>query len=146
MNRLVVDSSIVIKWFIPEPHSEEANQILTLYQNGKLLLYAPDLLYAEIGNIVWKKQQFQGLSDRDAHEILALFGELDLTIFPSATLLERAYTIATNYKRTVYDSLYVALSLQESCPFITADQKLVNALQEKLPVLWLPEWEPTEHT
>jgi predicted nucleic acid-binding protein len=30
--------------------------------------------------------------------------------------------------RTVYDSLYIALSMHEGCRFVTADERLVNGL------------------
>lgn len=52
MNALVVDSSVVIKWLIHEPYSIEARQILEEYQDGLWSLQAPDLIYAELGNIL----------------------------------------------------------------------------------------------
>jgi predicted nucleic acid-binding protein len=70
MENLVVDSSVVIKWFVVEPHSTEARRLLNDYQDGNLSLLAPDLLAAEIGNIVWKKQRFQGLSAADGQLIV----------------------------------------------------------------------------
>jgi predicted nucleic acid-binding protein len=36
--------------------------------------------------------------------------------------------IATTYRRTVYDSLYVALAMYLDSEMITTDQRLVNAL------------------
>jgi predicted nucleic acid-binding protein len=62
MNYLVVDASVVIKWLVFEPYSTEARQILSDYQAGDLTLLAPDLLLAEVANIIWKKQMFQGIS------------------------------------------------------------------------------------
>ncbi len=47
----VVDASVVIKWFIEENLSAEAEAILG---HGEPL-FAPDLLLAEIGNVLWKK-------------------------------------------------------------------------------------------
>jgi predicted nucleic acid-binding protein len=51
MDKVVVDSSVAIKWFVVEPYSVEAHYILEAYQAGTLTLLAPDLLYAEVGNI-----------------------------------------------------------------------------------------------
>ncbi|MFQ6115590.1 MAG: type II toxin-antitoxin system VapC family toxin [bacterium] len=51
MGKIVVDSSVAIKWFVVEPFSAEARCILDGYQTGALALYAPDLINAEIGNI-----------------------------------------------------------------------------------------------
>jgi predicted nucleic acid-binding protein len=52
MDQVVVDSSVVIKWFVDEPYSAEAGRILTQYQNSGLSLLAPDLIYAELGNVI----------------------------------------------------------------------------------------------
>ena len=70
MEKIVVDSSIVIKWFVAEPLSDAARRVLDGYQSGALTLIAPDLLAAEIGNIVWKKYRFQGLVKADAEQII----------------------------------------------------------------------------
>jgi predicted nucleic acid-binding protein len=64
MDKIVVDSSVAIKWFVVEPFSTEAHRILDEYQTGTLTLLAPDLLYAEVGNVVWKKHRFLGLCHR----------------------------------------------------------------------------------
>ena len=45
MSRLVVDSSIVIKWFVPEVHSGDALR----YLDPNLERDAPELLLAQIG-------------------------------------------------------------------------------------------------
>ena len=82
MAKIVVDSSVVIKWFVTEPLSEEARRILDGYQAGTLTLIAPDLLAAEIGNIVWKKYRLQGLATADAEQIIAAFRELNIEIDP----------------------------------------------------------------
>ena len=61
-DKVVVDSSVAIKWFVVEPYSVEAHRILEGYQTGTLTPLAPDLLFAEVGNIVWKKHRFQSLA------------------------------------------------------------------------------------
>ena len=48
MTRLVVDSSVVIKWSIPEVHSADALR----YLDPDLERDAPELLLAEAGNMV----------------------------------------------------------------------------------------------
>lgn len=52
MTLLVVDSSVVIKWFVPEMLSPNALVLLDEYQSGQYHFLAPDFLNAEIGNIV----------------------------------------------------------------------------------------------
>jgi predicted nucleic acid-binding protein len=141
MPRLVIDSSVAVKWFVPEPYSIEARRILDGYRLGTVSFLAPDLLYAEVGNIIWKKQQFQGLAAADAQQVLTEFQAITFFVTPSAHLLSDAYQLAITYQRTVYDSLYVALSEQARCQFVTADERLVNALSTNFPnIVWLGNW------
>jgi len=66
-----------------------------------------------------------------------------IAITPAAELLEEAYDLAVAHRRTVYDALYLALSVREACPFVTADERLVNAVAGALPrVVWLGHWTP----
>jgi predicted nucleic acid-binding protein len=141
MAKIVVDSSVVIKWFIVEPLSTEARLVLNGYQKGELELLAPDLLSAEVGNIIWKKYMFQGLAATDANQIIHEFRGLTFTLTSANDLLEEAYRLAVTYQRTVYDALYIALSLYEQCPLVTADEKLVNAVHSAFPdVIWIANW------
>lgn len=128
VKKIVVDSSLVVKWYVPQPYSSKAREILNAYQDGNLLLLAPDLIYAEVGNIIWKLQRFQGLSETDAQAILNAFQLVTFVLTPAASLLNDAYCLAVSHQRTVYDALYVALSLRQQCQFVTADEKLVNAV------------------
>ena len=128
MDKIVVDSSVAIKWFIPQEYSSEANKILNSYQQGQVILLAPDLIYAEVGNIIWKMERFQVLESVDAQAVLDLFEQMQFNIVTSKQLLKSAYRFATNHQRSVYDSLYVVLSIRENCKFVTADSKLYNAV------------------
>ncbi|MGB3309693.1 MAG: type II toxin-antitoxin system VapC family toxin [Nodosilinea sp.] len=141
MTKVVVDSSVAVKWFIPQIHSDKARQILSAYQEGELDLLAPDLIYAEVGNIVWKLNRFQELSEQDAGNALKAFQLVDVSITPSSLLLNDAYHFAKEYQRTVYDSLYIALSLWHQCPFVTGDRKLVNAVNPMVPnIVAIENW------
>jgi predicted nucleic acid-binding protein len=141
MSKLVIDSSVAIKWFVPEPYSAEARRVLDQYQVGALILHAPDLINAEIGNIIWKKHLFQGLAAADADAVISEFRKLAFVLTPTAALLEDAYRLAVTHQRTVYDCLYLALSIREGCQFITADERLVNAIRAlHSNIVWLPDW------
>ena len=48
---------------------------------------------------------------------------------PVRPLLEPAYEIALATGRTLYDSVYLALSTALGCKLVTADRRLFNALQ-----------------
>ena len=141
MSAIVIDSSVAIKWFLPEPFSTEARRLLDSYRTNTLSFVAPDLLNAEFGNILWKKQIFHGLAAADAQNVIAEFRKLEFTFISSASLLDEAYRLAVAYQRTVYDSIYLALSIRENCQLVTADERFVNAIGSAIPnLVWLPNW------
>jgi predicted nucleic acid-binding protein len=138
MANLIVDSSVAIKWFVPEPYSTEARRILDDYQTGAVSFLAPDLINAEFGNIVWKKRLFQGLDEADAQTVIDEFRKVTFRLTSTAELLEEAFLLAVTHHRSVYDMLYLALSIRENCQFVTADEKMVNAIGSSFPnVVWV---------
>lgn len=141
MDQVVIDSSVIMKWFVVEDHTAEALQIRVRYNADELLLLAPDVINAEVGNIVWKKHNRGELPTSDAQAIIADFLIVELELTPTSGLLNEAYQLAIAYKRTVYDSMYLALAGREQCPFVTADEKLFNAVSGAIPgVILLRDW------
>ena len=141
MENVVMDSSVAIKWFVTEPYSTESRKILDGYKAGDINLLAPDLINAEVGNIIWKKHHVQDLSAEDAQEIIETFQSVTIEFTPSAVLMDEAYRLAIAHERTVYDMMYVALSKREKCRFVTADERLVNAIGEHFSdVVWIANW------
>lgn len=113
---LVADSNVAVKWYVDEQHSTEARRILADYKAGSLILLAPDMIYAESGNIMWKKRTFQSFDPKDAERIVKRFrAQSVFSLTSTADLVEEAYQLAVTHKRMVYDSLYLALSLRAGC-------------------------------
>jgi predicted nucleic acid-binding protein len=136
----VVDASVAAKWCLPakgETLTEEALRLLGRYVKGEIRFVVPDLFWAELANLLWKAVR-QGRSVKSAAETaLRTLGENRLPTVPSLVLLDLAFDIASGFDRTVYDSLYLALALQFRAQFVTADEKLANAVAAQLPVKWL---------
>ena len=64
ISRVVVDASVAIKWFVPEVHAETARCLL---REGMTLL-APDLIWAEVANALWRKWREKELSAEAVQE------------------------------------------------------------------------------
>jgi predicted nucleic acid-binding protein len=137
--RLVVDASVAIKWYLPEIHSEKAERLL----NGAVDLCAPDLIFSEIGNILWKRVMRMDLMEEKARSIMSSLRDLPLTIWRADILAEGALSIACSTKRSFYDSLYLALAVTSDCRLVTADLKLLNSLKNvalfKKHLLWIED-------
>ncbi len=141
MKNLVVDSGIAVKWFIQEEDSDAAQFILDEYESENLSFLAPTLIYAEFGNIIWKKLIFQGLESTDADFAIQKFKNISFVLTPTSILFDDAFRIAVEYKRSFYDSLYLALSVKENCEFVTADEKFYNAVRKAFArIILLSEW------
>ncbi len=125
MSLYVVDSSVVIKWYVPEVFSAEALRV----RNGSQPLHTPDFLDVEVAAILWKKIR-RGLMTRSvADSILIDLASLTLiTRHPTTPLVAPAFDLADRSNRTVYDCLYLALAVQLGGTMATADDKLANAL------------------
>lgn len=141
IDELVVDSSVAVKWVANEPFSTEARHILAGYQSGVLTLLAPDLITAEVGNILWKKHSFQGVGRVDVQQMLNAYRAIGLTVVSLDPLLDSAFQLAIAHGRTVYDMVYLALSIQRGCQFVTADDRLYNAVHATFPqIVRLADW------
>lgn len=125
MTPLVVDASVVIKWLLPEVHSGAARRILA----ADHALLAPDLLWAELGNALWKRLRSGEIAAEDARDLLRDFRRFPIVTTPILSLIDAALEIATHLDRTVYDSLYLALALARRCQLVTADRRLYNTLK-----------------
>lgn len=130
MKIIVVDASVAVKWYIPEPQWEPAVELLERAAKGDCHLWAPELIYAEVGNVLWKKCMRGEIDGEDARKILgAVVQEFPVRVVEIQPLLPAALEIACGYKRTLYDSLYIALAMAKTGVFITADERLVDALR-----------------
>jgi predicted nucleic acid-binding protein len=140
MSAIVVDASVAAKWFLPkhgENLTDEALELFRRYSRGDIFLMAPDLFWAELANIFWKAVRQQRWTKASAETALGALQQIKLTIVPTRTLLKSAFDIAISHDRTAYDSLYLALAVLLNVSFVTADERLVNALGATLPVKWL---------
>ena len=138
MKPFVVDASVAIKWLVPEIHSEEAS--LLLDENNELR--APDLLWAESGNILWKKWRKEELTADEAERSLEELRQFPVRIFPTAPFCDTAWEIARRFDRSFYDSLYVALAINGGCPLVTADRRLYNTFKDipsDFEIIWVAD-------
>ncbi len=116
---VVVDTSVAMKWFLPELGYLEARDLL---ESGEIVV--PDLLLYEFSNVLSCHHE---LSLEEINRILKLFFEIHLQIL---VLPEKGFCRAIELSRTLkisaYDASFVALAESLKVDLITADQKLVR--------------------
>lgn len=139
MNRFVVDASVAVKWYLPEPHDDHAARL----RREGTALEAPDLIHAEIANSLWKRVRRGELTAAAAGRIVDAVGRLSIGEHSSRLLSGAALQIACQTGLTVYDCLYLATALLTESPLVTADRRLFEAARRKAPledkVLWVEE-------
>ena len=140
MSLFAVDASLAAKWLLPavqEPLVEQANQLLAQETEGSADFIVPDLFWPEIGNVLWKAVRRERITPAQAEESLTTALSWAFDTIPSRDLLKQALEIGLKHQRSFYDSVYLALAVSQKIEFITADERLANAVAAHLPVKWL---------
>ncbi|MBD2340076.1 type II toxin-antitoxin system VapC family toxin [Calothrix sp. FACHB-156] len=126
--RCVIDVSVCIKHFVPDPLSPKVDQLLAHVANPQNQFFVPDLFYIESANVLWKYIRADLYPTAKVTADLATLKSLELQVVSTADLVADAVNIALNYGISAYDASYVALSQQVDATLLTLDNKLVRAL------------------
>ncbi|MDB9313908.1 type II toxin-antitoxin system VapC family toxin [Spirulina sp. CS-785/01] len=110
MIQYVVDANVVIKWVLPEIHSNDALRL----RNPDYQLLVPDFGFSEIGNILWKRVRKGELSLEEAKVDFNAMISYPWRIHQSYFLIPQALEIATRVNQAVYDCIYLALAVQHN--------------------------------
>jgi predicted nucleic acid-binding protein len=129
----VLDTSVAIKTVIKEADSARAIRLRDDFLNGVHQLLAPDLFPTEICNVLMMAERTGKILPGEANSFFLDFLRDLPALHDAIPLLPRALEIATQFRQTVYDCLYVALAEREGCELATADDKLIKAIQQSLP-------------
>jgi predicted nucleic acid-binding protein len=129
--RLVVDASVIAKWVLPEPMSDEARALLD-HQ-----VMVPDLAFAEITNLLTMRVVRGEMTAAEASRALQFVLSLNPISFPSRELVSEALAMAGNLRHPAYDLVYVALARQQGTRFVTADKRLVAKIRS---LVMPPPW------
>ncbi|MGH6899759.1 MAG: type II toxin-antitoxin system VapC family toxin [Geminicoccaceae bacterium] len=120
---VVVDTSVAIKWFVRETGREQALRVLDAPER-----HAPDLIVAEVGNVAWKKAIRGEVTGAQARFICASVRRYFAVLHRSWALIDRASDIALRLRHPIDDCLYLACAERAGARLVTADEKLLAAL------------------
>ncbi|MGI8745359.1 MAG: type II toxin-antitoxin system VapC family toxin [Bryobacteraceae bacterium] len=139
MSVYVLDASVAAKWFLSaeDTLTLEAQRLFDGYARGRIHLIVPDLFWPELGNVLCKAVRGGRVSQASAILAIKSLRDSKIPTHSSAALLEDAFEIAVTFQRSIYDCIYVALAINSNSPFVTADERLANALPNSFPVRWL---------
>jgi len=132
----VVDSNVLIKWFVPEDYSDYALTLMKDHLMGLVEATAPKYALLEFSNAM-RKYVVKGLMRRDdALRALQLLLRAHVNFIGiDEELTGEALDYGLTNQVTVYDSYYVVLARRLGTVAYTADEKLLRRLRGKEPII-----------
>jgi predicted nucleic acid-binding protein len=120
MTNRVLDTSVAIAWYLPEEFTPAARRWQRMMLDGKAVLRVPSLHFWEFANVLRAYVKRAELEPDVAAEIYALHLDAPLVLAEPdrSSILE----MALRYDATVYDAVYLALSLELEEPLLTAER------------------------
>ncbi len=125
--KLVLDSSVVIKWFSDENATDKALAIREGYINGKIEIVVPDLLLYEIANALGYNKALEAKDVKEAVDSIIKLG-IDIAV-PTKEVIDLAISFAFEYNITAYDAYFLSLASLLKFVCVTADEKLYNKVK-----------------
>ncbi len=125
MTEVVLDASVVLKWFASEQRgSVEARELRNEYEGGRLSVVVPHLAFVELLNVAGRRWSW------DEEALVELADALDDLLFdvgePGLPLV--ASWVARGL--TAYDAVYLALAEERGIDLVTDDEMIVEVARE----------------
>lgn len=123
--RLVIDSSVAVKWFVAEGESgvAEALALLDEHLARRCVLAAPSHLLLEVLNAL----RSRGLNESEMRVAARGLLGLQLELTPVEELAEQAAGISASCGLTTYDAAFAALADAMGVELVTEDRRLASA-------------------
>ncbi|UCE12286.1 MAG: type II toxin-antitoxin system VapC family toxin [Candidatus Heimdallarchaeota archaeon] len=133
---LVVDASVVLKWFVEETDTEKALQVRD-YLKEEAIPIVPAIFFYEIANVLRYKTEF-GIED--IKNVVQTLEDFQFRVeFFEKDVAHPTIDLAYQYGITIYDASYIAISKKNQIDFMTADEKLYSKLRGERVIL-LEDW------
>lgn len=139
--RVVIDASVAVKWFVEEEGSERAEVLL----DEGVELFAPRLILGEVANALWKTIRRGELPADLGEEAVRRLPRTIRYLFDTDGFLKEALEMALALDHPIYDCLYVEGARRRQLPLITADARLIRkfaASPYAASILPLSDWRP----
>lgn len=126
--KYTVDASILVKLVVDEEYSQNA---LRLISDPTATLYAPGIIYDEVGSVLYKMTR-RSIIDKSyaiqAYEnLLKLPIEVSSSIDNDWNVLPDILEMALRLELHFYDCLYIHAAKKTGSTLVSSDQKLLTA-------------------
>ncbi len=118
--KIILDTSVIVKWFVNEAESEKANELLQEVRIGSFSLVIPDIVLVEIVNAL---RFTQAVDEKQCQSHIQNLLNLKSEIFFTTEVIGRIVSLVYRSGLASYDALYVAAAEDLDILLITADYK-----------------------
>ncbi|HHW13423.1 MAG TPA: type II toxin-antitoxin system VapC family toxin [Firmicutes bacterium] len=133
-----LDASLLLKWMLREPGSDEVEKWLKLHLGEELV--APHLMPAEVASTLRRASRQGRIDPEQVQRSLDLLAELKPRLIWDWELIKRAFTLARGLSQSgVYDCLYLAVAEAVGCELWTADARFAQQAAPAYPQVRLLE-------
>lgn len=129
ISEVCVDANIIVKWYVPEEHREQAVALARDCHRLGIEIIAPAFALAEATTAVRKKVYRKIMSASEGLVTANLVWRAQVTPYEIQDIYMDAWRIAERYNRpTLYDAYYMALAEARNCPLWSSDERFLNSV------------------
>ncbi|MHB8280697.1 MAG: type II toxin-antitoxin system VapC family toxin [Candidatus Humimicrobiaceae bacterium] len=125
--KMILDTSVIIKWFFneDEENTQVANLILNKYLDNEIGIIIPEIAIFEIANVIKNRIKTSQNKHIGVNVIDKIFN-LGIIFYINKEILKNAFNIAININESVYDCIFIATAEYFKSKMITDDRKLFS--------------------
>jgi predicted nucleic acid-binding protein len=126
---VVIDASAVVEYVVVLTLTDAATRLFHLAAEGRVELWAPDLVFPESASALRKLVQLGAVASSPAQTAVEHLAELPITAAGTAALMSAVWALRSYL--TPYDACYVALADALGAELVTAERELAVELRKR---------------
>lgn len=124
MKNIIIDTSVAMKWFFPEPGSKKAYTLKDKHIKKEIVIYTRDLFLYEFTS-AFKNYSSQKIEEKDFSLAVSALMSLKIKFLPlQFQETKDLFLLSRKLSLSIYDCSFVLLANKLKVPLYTADKKL----------------------
>ncbi len=126
---IVVDASVIVKWFVDEDYTKHALKMMEDYIRGTIDIWSTQLMPFEVLNALRYNQE---LGQEEIDRAASALSRFKIALYPILDeLADLSVQYAFKHGLTIYDGSYLALSKAFDKELYTADERMLTKVSGK---------------
>lgn len=142
-NIICIDASFLVCLITSDSEDTPFARLWQQWQTERRTFVAPNLLYYEITNAIYRSHKAKQITSEEAKQVLEDIFSLDIILYDASQLPrfhQQAFELAENLGlAAAYDAHYLVVAERLEADFYTADRRLYNSVKNSLSWVYLVE-------